>query len=194
MKKAIVFTAIVLNFALIGSPLRAADASYKNWRNSLKAAEQARYRRDFASMREILEASAPVAQQLGPLSSAENAMWLALAYAQLNRDADALKVYNAELERIGPKPTATKVQFIRGFLLTQRSRLYFRLGEYDNALASANDGKAALEMAAGKFHPSLYEAHRTVGLIYALRNNLEKAEESMRMAVRLAETRPPRNE
>src|ERR1041385_1758450 len=193
MKKTIVLTAIVLIFALASSVL-GADASYKSWRNSLKAAEQARYRRDFDGMRQILEASAPTAQQLGPLSSAENSIWLAIAYSQLSRDADALKVYNAELDRIGPNPTAIKVQFIRGFLLTQRSELYFRLREYDKALASANDGKAALEQAVGKFDPSLYEAHRTVGRIYALRNDMAKAEEAMRMAVRLAETRQGRRE
>jgi tetratricopeptide (TPR) repeat protein len=193
MKKTIVLTAIVLIFVLASS-VRGADASYKSWRNSLKAAEQARYRRDFDGMRQILEASAPTAQQLGPLSSAENSIWLAIAYSQLSRDADALKVYNAELDRIGPNPTAIKVQFIRGFLLTQRSELYFRLREYDKALASANDGKAALEQAVGKFDPSLYEAHRTVGRIYALRNDMAKAEEAMRMAVRLAETRQGRRE
>src|SRR6185295_4081124 len=137
MNKAFVAAIILAILASAGASSCAADASYKQWRTSLKAAEQARYRRDFDSMRQILEASAPVAQQLGPLSSAENAIWLAIAYSQLNMQTEALNVYNAELERIGPKPTALKVQFIRGMLLTQRSDLYFRLREFDKALDSA---------------------------------------------------------
>jgi tetratricopeptide (TPR) repeat protein len=108
---------------------------------------------------------------------------------QLNRDDEALKIYNAELDRIGPNPTALKVQIIRGLLLTQRSLLFFRLSEYDKAMASANEGKASLESTAGQFHPMLYEAHRTIGRIHALKNNIPEAEKSMRFALRLAETR-----
>jgi tetratricopeptide (TPR) repeat protein len=189
MNKRYLMTVVLVIFAFIAAPLRGADASYKHWRNSLKAAEQARYKRDFESMRKILEESASEAQQFGPLSSAENSFWLAIAYLQSNMDAEALKTYDSELQRIGPNPTALKVQIIRGLLLTQRGLLYFRLGEYDNAMASANEGKAVLESAAGKFHPMLYEAHRTIGRIYALKNNVPEAEKSMRTALRLAETR-----
>src|SRR5829696_4428450 len=124
MNNRVIAVLIFIVCALWTAPTHAADASYKNWRNSLKAAEQARYKRDFEGMRQILEKSAPVAQQLGPLSSAENAIWLAIAYMQLNLDDEALKTYNAELERIGSNPTALKVQIIRGLLLTQRSLLF----------------------------------------------------------------------
>lgn len=189
MNKSFVAAAILAIFAVFSASSRGADASYKHWRGSLKAAEQARLKRDFDTMRQILEASAPEAQQLGSLSSAQNAFWLAIAYMQLHMDREALETYNKELERIGPKPTATKLQIIRGVFLTQRGLLYFRVHEYDKALASATDGKAVLEDAAGKYHPELYEAHRIIGSIHAMRRDYQRAEESMRMALKLAESR-----
>ena len=82
MNKSFVAVAILAIFAVFSASSRGADASYKHWRGSLKAAEQARLKRDFDTMRQILEASAPEAQQLGSLSSAQNAFWLAIAYMQ----------------------------------------------------------------------------------------------------------------
>src|SRR5438067_6499511 len=105
MNKSFFTITLVALFVSI-APLRAADASYKHWRNSMKAAEDARFKRDFQKMREILEASAPEAQKLGSLSSAENAVWLTFAYQHLDLDDLALQTFNSELERIGPKPTA----------------------------------------------------------------------------------------
>ena len=54
MKRFIFLHAIVVILAVVATSLKAADASYKDWRNSLKAADQARYSRDFDSMRKIL--------------------------------------------------------------------------------------------------------------------------------------------
>src|SRR4051812_21948133 len=82
MIKRILTTVLIAIFALAW-PLRAADPSYKHWRNSMKAAEDARYKREFDKMREILEGVAPEAQKLGPASSAENTFWLTFAYQQL---------------------------------------------------------------------------------------------------------------
>jgi tetratricopeptide (TPR) repeat protein len=183
------FAAVLLGvFVFASFPAQAAE-SYKHWRNSLKAAEQARYKREFEKMREILEGSAAEAQKLGPLSSAENAFWLAFAHRQLHQDAEALQVFDAELERIGPKPTAVKLQILRGILLTDRGVLYLQVGEQDKALASATEGKKVLEDVAGKYHPELFDAHRTIGRIHALRQEYTLAEESMRAALKLAQSR-----
>ena len=92
MNKRFLAAAILTVLATIGAPSFAADASYKHWRGSLKAAEQARLKRDFETMRQILEASAPEAQQLGPLSSAQNSFWLTVAYMQLHMDHEALQI------------------------------------------------------------------------------------------------------
>lgn len=155
----------------------------------MKAAEQARLKRDFDTMRQILEGSAAEARQLGSLSSAENTYWLAIAYTKLRMDDQALAAFDQELERIGPKPTATKLQIIRGVLLTERGIVLHRVGDNDKALQSAMDGKTVLEDAAGKFHPELYGAHQTIGRIHLMRNEFSQAEESMHMALKLAETR-----
>ena len=184
-----ILIATILIALLSANFSRGADASYKHWRQSLKAAEQARYKRDFDTMRQILEGSAAEAQKIGSLSSAENAYWLAFAYTQLGMVQEAIQLYDTELERIGPKPKAIKLQVIRGVLMTLRGELYFRAHEYDKALASATDGKAVLEDAAGKYHPGLFDAHRTIGRIHALRKNLPEAEKWMRSALGLAESR-----
>src|SRR5690348_10383871 len=100
MNKSFIAAATLAIFALMAAPMRAADASYKHWRSSLKAAEQARLKRDFDTMRQILEGSAAEAQQLGPLSSAQNAVWLTVAYMQLHMDHEALQTFDKEIERI----------------------------------------------------------------------------------------------
>jgi len=102
---------------------------------------------------------------------------------------EAIQMYNAELERIGPNPKAIKLQVIRGVLMTLRAEMYFMAREYDKALASATEGKAVLEDAAGKYHPGLFDAHRTIVKIHALRKNLTEAEKWMRSALGLAESR-----
>src|SRR5688572_18460997 len=189
MKKVIIAALFLIVTAIIPS-LFAADGSYKAWRNSMKAAEQARYERDFQKMREILEGSAANAQKHGPLSSAENAFWLVIAYRNLGLFEPAIETFNKELERIGPKPTALKLQVIRGLLLTYRGLLYFDMRDFDKAMDSAVEGKGALEDAAGKFHPELFEAHAIIGRIYTMRNNYAEAEKSMKTALKLAQVKP----
>ena len=174
--------------------LFAADGSYKEWRNAMKAAEQARYQRDFQKMRDILESSAPDAVKHGPLSSAENAFWLVIAYQNLGMREQAVATFNNELERIGPKPTAVKLQVIRGVLLTYRGVLHYEMRDYDNAMASATEGKTVLENVAGKFHPDLFEAHAIIGRIHRLRNNHAEAEKSFQTALKLAHVKSPRVE
>ena len=187
MIKRILTTVLIAIFALAW-PLRAADASYKHWRNSMKAAEDARYKREFDKMREILEGVAPEAQKLGPASSAENTLWLTFAYQQLGRHDLALQAFNSELDRIGPKPTAIKLQILRGILLGERGALYYHMNDLDKALASATEGKAVLEDVAGKFHPDLYDINMTIGRIHALRKEFPEAEASMKSALKLAQS------
>lgn len=174
----LVFTA----FALRGS---AAELSFKEWRNQMKAAEQARYVRNFQKMREILEGTAAGAQKLGSLSSAENAYWLAVAYRNLNMHAEAIETFDKELERIGPKPTALKLQILRGLILNERSIIEFRMKDYDKAMSSAVEARSVLENAAGKYHPELFNVHRTIGAIYALQKNYPEAEKALKTALKL---------
>jgi tetratricopeptide (TPR) repeat protein len=190
----IVTTALLLIFLATNTSLSAADGSYKQWRAAMKAAEQARYQRDFQKMREILEASAPDAVKHGPLSSAENAFWLVIAYQNLHMHQEGIATFNKELDRIGPRPTAVKLQVIRGVLLTYRGLLYYEVRDYDNAMASATEGKTVLENVAGKYHPELFEAHAIIGRIHRLRKNHVEAEKSLQTALKLAQVKPTRIE
>jgi hypothetical protein len=170
------------------SPATAADASYKHWRNSMKAAQEARVKRDFDKMREILESESAEARQLGPASSAENSLWLAMAYFESQMTREALETVNGELQRVGDKPVATKLQAIRGILLEIRSLLQYEARSYDDALSSALEAKKVLEDVVGKYHPELYMVHTTIGRVYALRKDYPEAEKSMRSALRLAQS------
>ena len=190
MNKRFYVALLVSIFAAFTNSILAADLSFKEWRNQMKAAEQARYARDFQKMREILEGTAAGAQKLGSLSSAENSYWLAVAYLNLGQNDEAIKTFNSELERIGPRPTALKLQILRGLLLNQRSIVEFRKKEYDKAMATALDARTVLENAAGKFHPELFDVHRTLGAIYALQNNFPEAEKAMKTALKLAQVKP----
>lgn len=155
----------------------------------MKAAEQARYARNFQKMREILEGTAAGAQKLGSLSSAENAYWLAVAYRNLNMHAEAVETFDKELERIGPKPTALKLQILRGLILNERSIIEFRMKDYDKAMTSAVEARTVLENAAGKYHPELFDVHRTIGAIYALQKNYPEAEKALKTALKLAQVK-----
>ncbi|HUS36975.1 MAG TPA: tetratricopeptide repeat protein, partial [Verrucomicrobiae bacterium] len=177
-------------FLAITVSVDAADTSYKHWRNAMKAAEQAKFARDFQKMREILEGSAAEAQQHGPITSAENAYWLAVAYTRLRMDPEAIETFNKELERIGPKPTALKLQILRGLILNQRSIIEFRMKDYEKAMSSAVEARDVLENAAGKYHPELFDVHRTIGAIYALQKNYPEAEKALKTALKLAQVKP----
>jgi tetratricopeptide (TPR) repeat protein len=169
----------------------AADGSYKEWRNQMKAAEQAKFARDFHKMREILEASAPEARKHGPVSSAWNSLWLAVAYSRLGMNAQAIDTFNKELERIGPEPKALKVQVLRGLILNDRSLLQFEMKEYDKAMSSALEAKGVLESAAGKYHPVLFNVYQTIGAIHALQKNNAEAEKALKQALKLAQVITP---
>jgi len=187
MNKLVITIFLIANVALT-TPTHGADASFKHWRNAMKAAEEARYKREFEKMREILEAEVAEAQKLGPASSAENTFWLALAYEELGKHDLALQAYNTEIDRIGTNPTALKLQIIRGILLGQRGAVYAHLNELDKALASANEGKTVLEQAAGKFHHELYDINMTIGRIHFSRKEHSEAEASMKSALKLAQS------
>jgi tetratricopeptide (TPR) repeat protein len=186
------YTALFLSiFTAFAVSIAAADTSFKAWRNAMKEAEQAKNARDFQKMREILEASWPVARQHGPITSARNAYWLAVAYSRLGMEEEAIKTFNTELERIGPNPKALQVQVLRGMLLNQRSLAEFRTKQYDSAMATAEQARSVLESAAGKYHPVLFEVYRTMGAIHALQKNLPEAEKSMKTALKLAQVITP---
>jgi tetratricopeptide (TPR) repeat protein len=181
-------TILLIAIGSVASPSCAAEASFKHWRNAMKAAEDARYKREFEKMREILEAEVAEAQKLGPASSAENTFWLAFAYEELGKQDLALQAYDAEIDRIGANPTALKLQILRGILLGHRATVYGRLNQLDKALASANEGKTVLEQAAGKFHPELYDINMTIGRIHFFRKEFAEAETSLKAALKLAQS------
>lgn len=191
MNKRIYIAAWLAIFLAITVSVGAADTSYKHWRNAMKAAEQAKFARDFQKMREILEASAAEAKQHGPISSALNSYWLAVAYTRLAMDTEAIETFNKELERIGPNPKALKVQTLRGLLLNRRAVIEFRTKEYDKAMSTAIEGKMVLENALGKYHSALYESYSVIGAIHALQKNYGEAEKEMKMALRLAQVITP---
>jgi tetratricopeptide (TPR) repeat protein len=177
--------------AAINLSADAADSSYKEWRNSMKAAEQAKFARDFHKMREILEGSAPEARKHGPVSSAWNSLWLAIAYSRLGMSGEAIDTFNKELERIGPEPKALKVQVLRGLLLNDRSMLEFEMKEYDKAMSTALEARGILESAAGKYHPVLFNVYQTIGTVHALQQNIPEAEKALKTALKLAQVITP---
>jgi hypothetical protein len=184
---AVLVAAVFLNFST-----HAASASYKHWLANMKAADQARTKRDFQKMREILEGSVEEARQIGPLSSGDTAYALSGALLELKDYQEGLDVLNGELERIGPKPGTAKLQVIRGLLLDARSEFYLIIGDYDNALTSGKEAKAILEDIAGKYHSQLFALHERIAKILRAKNNLAEAEKEYLSALKLAEGRDVR--
>lgn len=169
----------------------AAEGSFKDWRNAMKAAEQAKNARDFQKMREILEESWPLAREHGPITSARNAYWLAIAYLRMDMNDKAIETLDLELEKIGPAPKSLKVQVLRGILLNERSLVEFRSRQYEKAMSTAQKAQGVLESAAGKYHPVLFDVYRTMGAIHALQKNFPEAEKSMKTALKLAQVITP---
>jgi hypothetical protein len=114
---------IWITFAIVAGllALPAQAASFKHWRSSIKAAQDARKKRDFTNARAILESVATEAAELGPESSAENSWTLAEVFFDERQFDEALNVVNPALEKIGPKPVKREIQLWRGILLSAKA-------------------------------------------------------------------------
>jgi tetratricopeptide (TPR) repeat protein len=184
--KALLCVAILAGF--FASPAHGA-ASYKQWRSSLKAAQEARIKRDFETARAILEKSAPDAAELGPESSAENSWNLGRIFFETEQYNEALAVIDPALEKIGAKPVAQNSQLWRGLLLSAKAVLLFAQKNYDPALAIAEQARDTLENVAGKFHPELSILHGLTAKLYEMKKDYPKAEAAYKAALKLAESR-----
>jgi hypothetical protein len=179
--------ASVVSF-LCATPIHAA-ASYKQWRNSLKAAKDALTKRDFEKAQQILEASSADAAELGPESFAENSFTLGRAYIEMSKLNEAVQAVNPALEKIGPNPRKAELQLWRGVLLSIKSWAAYEAKNYDQALADAEASRGLIEGVAGKYHPELSILHAVIAMIYDTRKDYAKAEAAYKAALKLAESR-----
>lgn len=179
---------LVLLHLAFGSSTLAGEASTRHWRAQMKLAQEAQSKRDFQRARTILEGVAAEASELGPLTSAENSAILADVYSDLNMREEALQTVEGELAKIDANPTEEKLQIIRGILLAIRSTHLMESGRYDDALKSADDGRAVLEKVAGKYHPELFRLNIITGNIHFRQRNYIEAEKSFRAALKMAES------
>ena len=165
-----------------------AAASYKQWRSSIKAAQEARVKRDFDKARSILEGMADDAAALGPASGAENAAALAEVLFEAGDYDGTIQVIDPALQKIGPSPTTKPLKVWRGLLLLEKASTIYQLRRYDEALVIAEESRDVLEYAAGKFHPALSILHAMIAKMYETKREYAKAEVSYKAALKLAES------
>lgn len=162
-------------------------ASYPHWRESVKAAEQARLKRDFQKQREILEGAAAEATELGPVTSARNSSILVETYIELRMFNEAKTLVDAELLKIGATPKDVNLRLARALLLYNSSRIEMSAKRFDTALQAANEATEIIEALLGKFHPEMFRMHMLIGWVHAESKNYLAAEKSFKTALKLAE-------
>lgn len=161
-------------------------STYSKWRDTIRAAQEAFSRRDFQKARELLEASAPVAAELGPESSAENSSMLANAYSMLNLDADSLKTLEGAITKIGPSPASPKLQYSRAMLLYDYARELYYIQEFDKSMTNAVGAINILEGMGVKGVAEMFFLYSMIGDIHQARTNYSEAEVAFKRALNIA--------
>jgi tetratricopeptide (TPR) repeat protein len=191
MRERILFLFIASLLLTVGASAHA--ASFKEWRNSIKAANDARLKGDFQKARQILETAGPDASRHGPDSFAENSSLLATVLIDTSESGQALQVINAALQRMG-NPSKRESTLWKGILFAMRGLALKELKDYDNALANAESARLFIGAAAGQMHPELSNVHFLIGEIARAKKEYVKAEAAYRAGLDIAETRQSRTE
>ena len=168
---------------------QAHGASYKHWRGSINAANEARIKRDFENARTILESSAAEAAELGPVSSAQNSWLLGRVLYETGQYDEANQIFDHAIERIGNSPSSKELQIWRGSLLSGKAGVAYQLRDFDEALSFAEQAREGVERAAGKYHPELSVLHGIIAKIYEQKKEYAKSEAAYKAALKLAESR-----